>query len=283
MPRFRAYPLLFVGPLTLFLIVFLVLPFVTILVLSFFTHSPTRIYSTDLTTANYAYLARDTFLTILVRTLRIGLASTLLCALFGYPLAYILARAERRAKAVGMFFLMMPLMVSAVIRTFGWVVILGRRGLVNKTLETLGIGSLPLLYNETAVVIGLASVSLPFMALPLMASIERINPATEEAARNLGATWTGMFARVILPQSLPGLFSGSLLVYSTAVSSIVIPSLMGGSRVNVVAKLIFDQLLISFQWPSASAIATAFMLATLVLSYLAVTVTRRRGEREVGA
>ena len=178
---------------------------------------------------------------------------------------------------------MMPLMVSAVIRTFGWVVILGRRGLVNKALDASGLGSLPLLYNENAVIFGLASVSLPFMAMPLMASIERINPATEEAARNLGASWTQMFLRVILPQSLPGLFSGSLLVYSTAVSSIVIPALMGGSRVNVIAKLVFDQLLISFQWPTASAVATVFVVGTVALSYLAVHLTRSRNESEVAA
>ena len=227
-----------------------------------------------LTTANYVGLVRGTFPFILLRTLRIGLASVVLCALFGYPFAYFLARLERRAKAVGMFFLMMPLMISAVIRTLGWVVILGRRGVVNNALQAIGLPGVPLLYNEAAVVVGLASVSLPFMVMPLMASIERIDPSIEEAARNVGASWTGMFLRVIIPLSRTGLFSGGLLVFSTAISSIVIPSLMGGSRVNVVANLIYDQLLISFQWPSASAIAAVIMLATVGLSYYAVRTLR---------
>ena len=184
--RQRPYWAALVLPLALYLVVFLVIPFVHIIVLSFYTYSPTRIWTPELTTANYVDLADASFLTVLLRTLRLGLVSTLICVLFGYPLAYFLARAERRVALIGLFLLVMPLMVSAVIRTFGWLVILGRNGLVNGAITALGLDRLPLLYNETAVVIGLANVFLPFMVLPLMASIERINPALEEAARNLG-------------------------------------------------------------------------------------------------
>lgn len=271
------YAWLFLAPLALFLFAFIVLPFLNILLLSFYTYSPTRIFTPDLTTENYTKLFATTFPATLLRTVRIGLVTTALCALFGYPLAYCLARSEPRAKALGMFLLIIPLMVSAVIRTFGWIVILGRRGIVNNTLDAIGLGTFPLLYNETAVVVGLCSVLLPFMVTPLIGSIERINPAVEEAARNLGATWFGMFARVVLPLSLPGLFSGALLVFSTAISAIVTPTLMGGARINVLGKLIFDQLLISFQWPSASAITTLFVIATVGLSYAAVVL--RRDER----
>jgi putative spermidine/putrescine transport system permease protein len=267
----------------LYLLVFLVIPFIHIIVLSFYTYSPTRIWTPELTTANYVALADASFLTVLLRTLRLGLVSTLICVLFGYPLAYFLARAERRVALIGLFFLVMPLMVSAVIRTFGWLVILGRNGLVNGAITALGLERLPLLYNETAVVIGLANVFVPFMVLPLMASIERINPALEEAARNLGASWPATFRRVILPLSRPGLISGCLLVYSAAISAFVVPMLMGGARVRVIGRQIYDQLLISYQWPNASAIATLLVIATTSLAFIVLTLMRRNTRQDEGA
>lgn len=281
--RQRPYWAALVLPLVLYLLVFLVIPFLHIIVLSFYTHSPTRIWTPELTTANYVDLADASFLTVLVRTLRLGLISTLICVLFGYPLAYFLARAERRVALIGLFFLVMPLMVSAVIRTFGWLVILGRNGLVNGAITAFGLERLPLLYNETAVVIGLANVFVPFMVLPLMASIERINPSLEEAARNLGASWLATFRRVILPLSRPGLISGCLLVYSAAISAFVVPMLMGGARVRVIGRQIYDQLLISYQWPNASAIATLLVIATTSLAFVVLALLRRGARQDEGA
>jgi putative spermidine/putrescine transport system permease protein len=279
----RPYWTALILPLALYLLVFLVIPFLNIIVLSFYTYSPTRIWTPDLTTANYTDLIDGAFLTVLLRTLRLGLVCTVICVLFGYPLAYFLARAERRVAMLGLFFLVMPLMVSAVIRTFGWLVILGRKGLVNGMLEAVGLDRLPLLYNETAVVVGLANVFLPFMVLPLMASIERINPALEEAARNLGASWLDTFRRVILPLSRPGLISGCLLVYSAAISAFVVPMLMGGARVRVIGRQIYDQLLISYQWPNASAIATLLVIATTCIAFIVLAVMRRTARQEQGA
>src|SRR5262245_66108317 len=163
----RPYWISLVVPLGLYLIVFLVIPFINIIALSFYTHSPTRIWTTELTIAYYTDLLDASFVTVLVRTLRLGAVCTAICVLFGYPLAYFLARASRRTALIGLFFLVMPLMVSAVIRTFGWLVILGRNGLVNSAIMAFGLERLGLLYNETAVVIGLANVFLPFMVLPL--------------------------------------------------------------------------------------------------------------------
>jgi putative spermidine/putrescine transport system permease protein len=272
-----------VVPLGLYLVVFLVVPFINIIFLSFYTHSPTRIWTTELTIANYTDLLDASFMTVLLRTLRLGLVCTLICALFGYPLAYFLARASRRTALIGLFFLVMPLMVSAVIRTFGWLVILGRNGLINSAITAFGLDRLPLLYNETAVVIGLANVFVPFMVLPLMASIERINPALEEAARNLGASWFQTFYRVILPLSRPGLISGCLLVYSAAISAFVVPMLMGGARVRVIGRQIYDQLLISYQWPNASAIATLLVIATTCFAFAVLALMRRSARQEQGA
>jgi len=279
----RPYWISLVVPLGLYLVVFLVIPFINIILLSFYTHSPTRIWTTELTIANYTDLLDASFVTVLLRTLRLGAVCTAICVLFGYPLAYFLARASRRAALIGLFFLVMPLMVSAVIRTFGWLVILGRNGLINTAITAFGLDRLALLYNETAVVIGLANVFVPFMVLPLMASIERINPALEEAARNLGASWFQTFRRVILPLSRPGLISGCLLVYSAAISAFVVPMLMGGACVRVIGRQIYDQLLISYQWPNASAIATLLVIATTCFAFAVLALMRRSARQEQGA
>jgi ABC-type spermidine/putrescine transport system permease subunit I len=282
-PRQPPYGTALVLPLALYLVVFLVIPFANIVALSFYTYSPTHIFKPEPTLANYLELLDGWFLAVLLRTLRLGLLCTVICVLFGYPLAYFLARAERRIALIGLFFLVMPLMVSAVIRTFGWLVILGRNGLINAALGAFAIPPLPLLYNETAVVIGLVNVFVPFMVLPLMASIERINPALEEAARNLGASWPQTFLRVILPLSRPGLISGCLLVYSAAISAFVVPTLMGGARVRVIGRQIYDQLLISYQWPNASAIAALLVIATTCLAFTVLALMRRGAQRERGA
>ena len=222
---------LFVGPYGVYLLVFLVLPFANVALLSVYLHSPTKIAVAEFTGANYAKLLELYYANLFLRTLRLSLIVTGVCVILGYPLAYLLARSTSRIMTLGLFLLILPLMVSTVIRVFGWVVILGSEGLVNQALRLLGAGEgVRLLYTEGAVILGLAQQSMPFMVLPMMAAIERISPSLEEAAQNLGASWGQMFARVIVPLSMPGLVSGALLVFSVSMSAFITPALMGGRR-----------------------------------------------------
>src|SRR5947207_11935435 len=207
------------GPYALFLLVLLLVPFANVAMYSIHPYSPTKIFLPELTFDNYRKIFDLYYVRLFGRTLRLGLITTAVCIVLGYPLAYFLARARPRVQALGLFLLIMPLMVSAVIRVFGWIVILGRKGLVNQVLLALGLEPVKFLYTETAVVIGLVNIFMPFMVLPLMAAIERIPPSLEEAARNLGANWWQMFRRTILPLSLPGLISGCLLVYAESISA----------------------------------------------------------------
>ena len=270
---------LLASPYALFLLVLLIVPFANVAFFSIHSYSPTKILLPELTFDNYRKLFDLYYLRLFGRTLRLGLVTTIVCVLLGYPLAYFLARARPRVQTVGLFLLIMPLMVSTVIRVFGWIVILGRKGLVNQTLVALGLEPVKLLYTETAVVIGLVNIFLPFMVLPLMASIERIPPSLEEAAQNLGANWLQTFARVILPLSVPGLISGCLLVYSISISAFVTPALLGNSRERMAAQQIYDEVLVSFNWPSASSLALALVALTLVLMFWALFATRRAGRR----
>ena len=271
---------LLASPYALFLLMLLIVPFANVAFFSVHSYSPTKILLPELTFDNYRKLFDLYYLRLFGRTLRLGLITTIVCVLLGYPLAYFLARARPRVLAIGLFLLIMPLMVSTVIRLFGWIVILGRKGLVNQTLVALGLEPVKLLYTETAVVIGLVNIFLPFMVLPLMASIERIPPSLEEAAQNLGANWLQTFSRVILPLSVPGLISGCLLVYSISISAFVTPALLGNSRERMAAQQIYDEVLVSFNWPSASSLALALVSLTLVLMFWALFATRRTGRRE---
>lgn len=273
---------LLVGPYGVYLLVLLVVPFGNVALYSILTYSPTSVVEHSLTIDNYLKIIDPYYFRLFVRTLKLGLFTTVICVLLGYPLAYFLARAQPRILTLGLFLLIMPLMVSTVIRVFGWIVILGRKGFVNEALMAIGLEPVKLLYNETAIVIGLVNIFMPFMVLPLMASIERIPVSLEEAAQNLGASWYGMFRRTILPLSVPGLISGCLLVYSISISAYVTPALMGSSRVRMAGQQIYDEVLVSFNWPSASALSLTLVLLTLILLFWALFATRRAGRRETG-
>jgi ABC-type spermidine/putrescine transport system permease subunit I len=252
------------------LTVFLVVPLAMIVVISVFSYSPTRIWLPVLTGENYAKFFHPYYLGVTWTTVKVGLLTTLVCAVLGYPLAYLLARLRSRWLGLCLFLLVTPLMVSSVIRIFGWLVILGKRGIVNAALGAAGFGGIDLLHNVTAVVIGLTELLLPFMVLPLMASIENIPRAVEEAARNLGANPLQLFRRVLLPLSLPGLVSGSLLVYSVSISALVTPALMGGRKVRMLGNLVYDEVLTSMNWPFAASIAVVLLTFTVavMLAYL---------------
>ena len=268
------------GPYALFLLVLLVVPFANIAMYSLHPYSPTKVFLPELTFANYRKILDLYYVRLFGRTLRLGLITTAVCIVLGYPLAYCLARARARWQAIGLFLLIMPLMVSAVIRVFGWIVILGRKGLVNQALLVLGLEPVRLLYSESAVVIGLVNIFVPFMVLPIMASIERIPRSLEESAQNLGADWYRMFQRVILPLSLPGLISGCLLVYSLSISAFVTPALMGNPRERMAGQQIYDEVLVSFNWPGASSLSLTLVLVTAALIFGALFATRRAGRRE---
>ena len=268
------------GPYALFLLFLLVVPFANVAMYSLHPYSPTKVFLPELTVANYLKIFDLYYLRLFGRTLRLGLITMAVCVVLGYPLAYFLARSRSRVQALGLFLLIMPLMVSAVIRVFGWIVILGRKGLVNQALAVFGLDPVRLLYSETAVVIGLVNIFIPFMVLPIMASIERIPPSLEEAAQNLGANWAQMFRRTILPLSVPGLLSGCLLVYSLSISAFVTPALMGNSRERMAGQQIYDEVLVSFNWPSASSLALTLVALTGVLMFCTLLATRRTGRRE---
>jgi putative spermidine/putrescine transport system permease protein len=261
--RAATYALL-APPLAVFLGLYL-LPLANLFVLSFFGFDRVTGTLGGATLVNYTKVLGDPFyLEVLWRTMRLGLLTTATALVLGYPVAYVLARARGRRRAYLMLGILAPLLVSVVVRTFGWLVILGPNGLVNSTLMTLGLVSEPvrLLYTETAIVLGLTHVFLSFMVLSIAASLDRIDPVLLRAAQNLGANDRQAFLRIILPLSLPGVAAGCLIVFTLATSAFITPALLGGPRVKVMSFLAYQQSLLLSDWPAGGAIAFVLLAIT---------------------
>jgi putative spermidine/putrescine transport system permease protein len=225
----------------------------------------------------YRRVASDPYyLSIMWFTVKISLVVTVLDLLLGYPVALMIARAGPRAARVLYVVIISPLLVSLVVRTYGWMVILAPRGLVNQALGWLGLeGSLRLMYNELGVVIGMTHILLPFMVLTVTAAIQNIDPSLEEAAATLGASRLGVFRRVTLPLSLPGVIVGCLLVFILTLGSYVTPVLLGGDRGVTVSALVFDSSILLANWPFGAAIAVVFLGVSLIVVVLYQRVAAR--------
>lgn len=217
--------------------------------------------------------------TVLARSFWLSLLSTLICLVLGYPVAYYLTRiASPRYKRYVYMIVIAPLFTSAVIRAMAWLLILGRKGLVNDALLGIGLIDAPmrLLYTENAVIAGLVYIMIPFMVLTIAAVLENIDSSLEEAARDLGATPWETFLRVTFPLTLPGVLAGSFLVFSLCLSSYVTPALLGGGRNKVLAMLIFEQFVRLFNWPLGAGIATVLLAITLGIIWAYNRVLSRR-------
>ena len=267
---------LLLAPAVFFLAVFLLSPLANLGLLSILTHSATTLWTSEPTLANFRQALDGYYMGIFLKSVWIAGLTTFISLLLGYPVSYFLARCSAKALSVGLFLLMMPLMVSTVIRAFGWMIILSRNGVLNQALNMLGVPPLNVMYSETAVIIGLVQLVLPLMVLPIMASIENVPRELEEAACNLGCGFWGVFAKVLWPLSLPGVMSGAVLCFGLAVSVVVTPTLLGGRRGRMIGNEIYDQVLTGLNWPFASAISVLLIIGILVFLWGVSLIVRRR-------
>ena len=208
----------------------------------------------------------------------LGAATTAICLVLGFPVAYHLARTSSRFKSVLYAFVLSPLLVGVVVRCYGWIIILGNNdGLINTTLMDLGIieSPLTLMYNTFGVSVGLVHIFLPFMILPLLGAIQSIDPALEEAAQSLGASRFRTMLRVVFPLSLPGVQAGTVLVFVLTISSYVIPILLGGFSVMIMPTLVVQQLMDAMLWPFGAALAFILSIAGALVVYVYFRLTSR--------
>ena len=261
-PPVTRYELKLAAPLAGFYLVFFVGPLVLLTIVSFYTD--TKMTAFGLT--QYARFLLDPFsLAVLASTLWLGLKVTLLCLLLGYPLAFVITRSPNWLQGLLIIVVILPLLTSVVVRTFAWIVILGRQGIVNSTLMALGLADTPLrlLYTESGVVVALAQVQMPLMVLPLITAISRIDPNLQDASSALGAGAWRTFFRVTLPLGLPGIVAGSLLTFAAAITAFITQSLVGGGQMLFMPMYLYQQASTLNNWPFAAAIAIIFLIAVL--------------------
>ncbi len=260
---------LLVSPAALVLAGFFFLPLTAIVRTSFLTFVPRFGTSNQLTSANYTEFLTDSFYwKVFETTLTVSLVATLSCIVIGFPLAYWAARSHPFIRSIALSAVLLPLLVSDVVRVYGWTILLADNGLLAQVLAPLGITLPTLMHTPFAVAIGLTEVLLPFLVLPTVGSIAAIPLQLEEASRSLGATPFSTLIRIVLPMALPGLGVGSALVFILSMGAFVTPSLMGGPTVPVMGTMVYNQALSVDNWPFAA--ATGILLLVFVLVALAV-------------
>lgn len=255
-------------PVLVLIVVFFLFPLGTVAVYSFYTRVAGGSMETTLTLENYGRaLTHPLYLKIIFRTLRLATVTTVVALLLSYPFSYFLARLKTDRKSLILLAVIFPFWTAIIVRTYAWMIILGSKGIVNNILAVFGASPLQLMWNETGVIIGLVQILLPFMILPLYASMEGINESLEEAARTLGASEWQAFWRITLPLSLPGAATGAMLVFIITIGSYLTPALLGGPSQVVIPMLIAEQVAV-LNYPFAAALSMLLLLIVLVLSGL---------------
>lgn len=245
----------------------LVLPLLLTLVLSFNVFDyEVGVKGDAWTFAQYLNLITDSyFYEIFFRTFWISALVTLLCVVIGVPEAYILSRMGAPWRSIFLILILTPLLISVVVRAFGWSLLLGADGLVNQAIQALGGRPIRMLYTPFAVILALVHVMLPFMIIPVWTSLQKLDASAEQAALSLGATQAKVMRLVVLPQVMPGVLSGTLIVFGLSASSFAIPGLLGGRRLKMVATVVYDQYLSELNWPMGATIAVVLLLINLLV------------------
>ena len=255
--------ILLLAPLIVVLAVFFVGPLVYNL------QQSVRFKGELLSVGQYARVFTDAYyLTVLAHTLALGAVVTVISLIVGYPLAFAVARATGWWKTSLIFIVVAPLLINVVVRSYGWMVVLGGSGVINAALQAIGLGKAELMYNWVAIAVALVHVLLPFMVLAIASTIETIDRSLEEAATVLGASRREVFLNVVLPLSAEGIVTGAILVFTLTVGSFVTVMLLGDTKTMVLPLLIYQQLVVVSDWPFAGAMGAVLLAIVLIVLWL---------------
>lgn len=267
------------------LLVFGVVPILMLLAASFLTQDATGFFRLPFALTSYRQLFLDPgYLEVLLRSVKLAAITTICCLVIGYPFAWFTVRLARSQRLVILILLMIPFWTNSLVRTYAIRMVLGTNGLLNKMLLATGLIETPLklLYTDTAVILGLFYLMLPFMILPLYANLEKLDYRLVEAARDLGAGLVAIFRKVIVPLSIPGIFAGCIMVFVPTMGLFYVAALLGGARQLLIGNLIQQQFLNARNWPLGSATSVILiLLMTVMLGGYALVMRRlaSRGQR----
>jgi putative spermidine/putrescine transport system permease protein len=258
-------------------------PLVMTLVLTFYRFDPSSGPIAAFQFGNYVnVLSSPYYQTIFLRTFGIAALTTALCVAIGAPEAYVLSKMRDPWRSAFLLVILAPLLVSVVVRAFGWSMLLGTAGIVNQAFGVFGLGPFKLEYTTFAIVIALVHVMLPFMVIPVWTALQKLDPQTEQAALSLMASPATTLRRIVLPQIMPGVLSGSLMVFGLSASAFAIPGLLGGRRLKVAATAVYDEFLGSLNWPLGATIALLLLAANLIIMLTYYRMLERRYGRSMG-
>ena len=265
------------GPGLGWLALFMVIPCALIFTYSVFERGVYGGIDYTFTFENFRRAADPLFLGIFLRSAQIAGLATLIAILIAYPAAYAITRAPGRWQMALLILVILPFWSNYLIRTYAWIVMLNREGLINNGLAALGVidDPLPLLYNNFAVIVGLVYNYTPFVVLAIYSSLNRINRETIEASEDLGAPGWVTFTRVILPQTVPGIAAGGVFVFVLSIGNFITPDLLGGGRLQMVGNLIYDQFLSARDWPFGATLSM-FLIALMMMLLFAQALVARR-------
>ncbi len=270
-------------------IYFLLIPGIILIVFSLILPLFSTIFKTfnsdgGFSVSRYVAFFKDSYsMSVYYRTLRLSLISTVISVVLGFPTSYYISRAKKNVKGLFIMFAVFPLLTSAVVRSFSWMVILGKKGIINNLLMNIGVTHKPLelLYNEVSIVVGFVYLFLPLMIMSLIGVMDNIDSSLLEAAESLGASKFEAFIKVVFPLSVPGIIVGSILVFTGSFTAYTTPQLLGGNKSRVLATLIYQKAMSLSDWNSASVIATIMIITTIVISIVINNLAARlqgRGE-----
>jgi len=263
-----AQGLFLISPANIYLFIFIVLPLLLVAGLSFLSRGTYGQVEFRFDITNYTRLFDPLYGKILLFSLGVGLGTTVICLVVGYPLAYFLAHAPTKQRSLLLFLILLPFWTNFIIRIFAWMIILRSGGVLDSLLQWLHITQAPLnlLYSPTAVMIGMVYEYLPFVVLPLYTSLEKIENSLLEAASDLGAPPWKAFLRVTLPLSVPGMIAGTILTFIPSMGMFVVPDILGGAKTILIGYVIRNQFLTARDWPFGSAASMILMLLTMIFT-----------------
>ncbi|WP_160687577.1 ABC transporter permease [Clostridium sp. C2-6-12] len=259
-----------VGPVSAWMILLVAIPFIYVFIMSFMKKGAYGGVVLGFTLDNFIQVFDPLYLKVFGESLIISAFTTIVCILIAYPFTYFIAQKTTIKKTVFMAMVIVPFLVSSLIRLFGWINLLRKDGIINSILIKWGIIQEPLqlVYNTTGVMIGLVYMLLPFMILPLYSSIEKLDKSLLEACSDLGAKPAKAFLKVTLPLTMPGVFAGGILVFIPALGYFFVTDLLGGNKTQVIGNVIRNQFITARNWPLGSAISIFLIVITLLLVWL---------------
>lgn len=259
-----------IGPTTLWLVLFLVLPLALVIGISFLTRNGYGGVDMKLSIQAYTDLLSWDYLKVFGSSFRLSFVTTIICLLVGYPFAYVIANSPAKVKPFLVLLLMLPFWINSMIRIYGWNTLLRSSGIINNVLLSFGAIQIPLemLYTDGAVLLGMVYDLLPFTVLPIYTSIEKLDPSLLEAASDLGAGRVHRFVRVIFPLTMPGIFAGSIQTFIPSLGLFYISDMMGGAKTMYIGNLIKNQFMSARNWPMGASLAIILIIVTLVLMKL---------------